>query len=227
MSSNRFATGMAYYGLTYNTGTIGGNIYINFFFSVLVECIGYSSCLILSSKLGRKITHCGSLILAGVGCLLTIFTVLFAGEGFASCRDFKPCNQYRHLYFVDYIWITVGLSMIGKCGVSATYGNIYIFTPELFPTYLRSSILGASNVAAKIGILVSPYIANIADFVEKDTGNAIALSIFGFVTIAAGLISLTLPETVNKKLPETIDEALELSGTHGQDCLNKSNQEHC
>ncbi|KAJ8303091.1 hypothetical protein KUTeg_019487 [Tegillarca granosa] len=141
MSSNRFSTGMAYYGLTYNTGTIGGNIYINFFFSVLVECIGYSSCLILSSKLGRKITHCGSLILAGIGCLLTIFTVLFAGE--------------------DYIWITVGLSMIGKCGVSATYGNIYIFTPELFPTYLRSSILGASNVAAKIGILVSPYIANI------------------------------------------------------------------
>ena len=39
------------------------------------------------------------------------------------------------------------------------------------------------------------------------TGRAIPLTLFGIAMFVAGLLTLTLPETLNRKLPETIDDA--------------------
>lgn len=76
----RAVISMTYYGITYNVGRIGGNIYLNFLLSILVEFLGYSSCLVLSEKLGRRFVHCGCLIITGMACIGTIFTTLYASE---------------------------------------------------------------------------------------------------------------------------------------------------
>lgn len=65
-------------------------------------------------------------------------------------------------------WATVALSMIGKCGVSATFGIVFIYTPELFPTNVRSFITGCCNTGARIGTLISPYIVNIVSVSDKN-----------------------------------------------------------
>ena len=53
--------------------------------------------------------------------------------------------------------------------------------------------------------------------VQSDMARAIPLAIIGVATFVGGLLSFTLPETLNKKLPDTIEEADNfdrLSGPH-------------
>jgi len=38
-------------------------------------------------------------------------------------------------------------------------------------------------------------------------GEALPLIVFGIVAVAAGLLCLQLPETLNRQLPDTIEEA--------------------
>lgn len=51
--------------------------------------------------------------------------------------------------------------MIGKMCVSATFGNVFLYTTELFPTGVRSCVLGTTNIGARIGGMISPYIVDI------------------------------------------------------------------
>ncbi len=47
------------------------------------------------------------------------------------------------------IYLTVAFAMVGKFGITASFGSIFLFTPELFPTTIRygiiSVILSTSN----------------------------------------------------------------------------------
>ncbi|KAJ8315124.1 hypothetical protein KUTeg_007274, partial [Tegillarca granosa] len=140
-SKSLLVTAMAYFGLSYNVGRIAGDLYVNFLLAAIVEFIGYVLCLILSAKCGRKPVTVGSLVLAGLGIIGCIFTTLHSNE----------TSQ----------WGTVALSLVGKCGVSIAFANIFVYTPELFPTNVRSFVTGCCNTGARIGTLISPYIANI------------------------------------------------------------------
>ncbi|XP_033739346.1 solute carrier family 22 member 15-like [Pecten maximus] len=98
--------------------------------------------------------------------------------------------------------------MIGKFGVSAAFGNIFIYTSELFPTSSRSFILSSSNIWARIGSLTSPYIADLSILVDSMFGKALPLIIFGCLGLSAGMVSLVLPETLNASLPDTIHDIM-------------------
>ena len=51
----------------------------------------------------------------------------------------------------------ITFAMIGKLGVSAAFGEIFIYTGELFPTVLRSFIMGLSGAGSRVGSILSPY----------------------------------------------------------------------
>ena len=61
--------------------------------------------------------------------------------------------------FLAYTWLLVAFAMIGKFGISAAFGEIYIYTGELFPTVIRSFILGFCGVEARLGATISPNIS--------------------------------------------------------------------
>lgn len=44
--------------------------------------------------------------------------------------------------------------------------------------------------------------------VDGDFGEALPLVIFGGASVVAGVLTLLLPETLNRDLPETIDDAM-------------------
>lgn len=72
---------MMYYGLSLNSGNLGGNFYMNFFLSGLVEFPAYTIVLLLLDRVGRKRLHCICMIVGGTTCLCTIFTITYGGEG--------------------------------------------------------------------------------------------------------------------------------------------------
>lgn len=47
------------------------------------------------------------------------------------------------------------------------------------------------------------------DFVSGKFGLALPLVIFGGSSVTAGLLTLMLPETLNRKLPETIQDGID------------------
>ena len=77
----RMVVSMTYYGLSLNTGNLGGDFYVNFLISGVVEFPAYTLCLVLLDRWGRKKCHCSSMLLGGIACLCTIFTISFGGKG--------------------------------------------------------------------------------------------------------------------------------------------------
>ena len=55
----------------------------------------------------------------------------------------------------------IALSMVGKLGISAAFGEIFIYTGELFPTVVRSVVMGICSFGARIGSTISPYMYEI------------------------------------------------------------------
>ncbi|ESO85015.1 hypothetical protein LOTGIDRAFT_131162 [Lottia gigantea] len=184
---NWIVVNMVFYGLGLNVGNLGGNIYLNFTISNVVETIAYVLCLLLLDRMGRKTLLCTSMLVGGIACLCTIFPVLYGSKG--------------------NFWMIIALSMVGKLGASAAFVIIYIFTIELFPTVVRNSSLGVCSFLARIGGLASPYIADLGTLISGDIGTALPLIVFGCSSVVAGILSLYLPETLRKTLPETIQDA--------------------
>ncbi|XP_021380062.1 organic cation transporter protein-like [Mizuhopecten yessoensis] len=183
---------MAYYGLSLNSGNLGGNFYLNFFLSGLVEFPAYTLVLLLVDRVGRKRLHCISMIMGGMFCLSTIFPILFLDE------------RYQPL--------TTALAMLGKLGAAAAFAIIYMYSAELFPTVVRNAGMGASSCIARLGAIAAPFIADSGDRIGGKLGKAFPLVVFGVATIVAGVLALHLPETLNQDLPETIEDGI-LFGT--------------
>lgn len=180
---------MIYYGLSLNSGNLGGNFYLNFFLSGLVEFPGYTIVLLFLDRLGRKRLHCICMIVGGLTCLSTIFTILFGGKELQA--------------------LTTTLAMIGKLGAAAAFAIIYIYSAELFPTVVRNSALGASSCVGRIGNIAAPYVADAGNMIGGKFGKAFPLIFFGATAILAGCLALFLPETLNQDLPETIEDGIQ------------------
>ncbi|XP_062596760.1 organic cation transporter protein-like [Saccostrea cucullata] len=104
------------------------------------------------------------------------------------------------------MYTTVILAMLGKIGAAAAFAVIYVWSAELYPTVVRNVAMGASSSCARIGGMVSPYIADLSLLVDGHFGQALPLVVFGIASIIAGLLSLILPETLGANLPETIQD---------------------
>lgn len=72
---------MTYYGLSLNTGNLGGDFYMNFFLTGLVEFPAYTLAILFLDKIGRKICHMLSMVIGGGCCLATIFSIIYGGDG--------------------------------------------------------------------------------------------------------------------------------------------------
>merc|ERR1712156_1043843 len=102
--------------------------------------------------------------------------------------------------------LVVTLAMIGKFLIAGTFALAYLYTAELFPTPVRNVAVGGASTFARIGSMSAPYIVDILGKVSAG--------------IPAGLAAMALPETLNKKLPESVadveawgkESSVELSG---------------
>ncbi|CAD5114726.1 DgyrCDS3769 [Dimorphilus gyrociliatus] len=94
------------------------------------------------------------------------------------------------------------VAIISKSGVSIAFGSTYIYSIELFPTGVRNVGLGWGSMIARISGVASPYVGGPLSNVWKP----LPTTIFGLFATLSGLFTFLLPETLNRKLPETIEE---------------------
>ena len=71
---------LLYYGLSLNVGNLGGDIYLNFAFSAVVEAVAYTIAIPCIVFMGRKKFHCTCMIIGGVTLLLTILPELYGDK---------------------------------------------------------------------------------------------------------------------------------------------------
>ncbi|XP_048240127.1 organic cation transporter protein-like [Haliotis rufescens] len=182
---NWFVIIMVFYGLALNVDDLVGDIFLNYTIGNIAEVTAIVLCLFLLDKLGRKVLHCGNMLLGGTACLATIVPIMYGGQ--------------------EDEWITATLAMIGRFG--ATDCIIYIFSAELFPTVVRNSGIGSSSFSGRVGAIISPHIVSLGAVVGGDFSKAVPLAVFGSLSEVAGILALWLPETMHKELPESINDA--------------------
>ena len=56
---------------------------------------------------------------------------------------------------------------------------------------------------ARVGAIMSPFIVMLGE-----TFSNFQFTVFGFLGLTGGILSLRLPETLNKPLPETVNDML-------------------
>lgn len=197
---NWFVISCSYYGLSWSTGSnLTGNPIVNHVISGAVEIPGYIVLLLTLDRFGRKKVLTGNLVFAGSCLLLSIIA---------------PSETLR-----------IVLTMLGKMSITASYGTIYLFSVEQFPTVIRNVALGAASMAARVGGVSAPYLI----YMSKYWG-PLPYLIFGLTAFLGGFFSTFLPETQNQQLPETLADGERLgrniSRTHPDGISMLSDKKH-
>lgn len=112
-------------------------------------------------------------------------------------------------------------ALLGKFAVAAAFGVIYLYSAELFPTQVRNIGLGVTSVGARLGGILAPIVLMTVSWAYLNNGfrnilfsiiiqaqysHSIPMLLMGILALGTGLLSLTLPETLNKPMPDTLKD---------------------
>ncbi|XP_023945421.2 organic cation transporter protein-like [Bicyclus anynana] len=172
------ATTFIYYGLSINSVSLSGNMYLNYVLTCLIEIPGYWTAYKALDKVGRKVTLFSGYMLCSVCCVAFSFT---------------PKNMYA---------LSLVLYLTGKFSTGVIFTSLYLFTSELYPTRHRHSFLGFSSMLGRIGSVVSPLTPPLMVY-----WSGIPSMLFAIMSAIAGLLILTQPETRGKTIPDTFEDA--------------------
>jgi hypothetical protein len=78
----------------------------------------------------------------------------------------------------------------------------------MMPTVIRSSTLGLFSTMSRVGALASPFAPMLAEIYQP-----LPYIFFGSTALLGALIYIFLPETLNRKLPNTVEEATKINFT--------------
>jgi len=118
-------------------------------------------------------------------------------------------------YFLGAIAGKIIMSMIvAKFFITISFDGVYLYSVELFPTAIRNIGVGTSTASARIGSICSPFIVY-----SNRVHRLLPFAIMGLNALLAGILCMTLPETNNQPMLETVkrDEGYELSRLDAED----------
>ncbi|XP_007174432.2 organic anion transporter 3 isoform X3 [Balaenoptera acutorostrata] len=172
-----FSTGFAYYSLAMGVEEFGVNLYVLQLIFGGVDVPAKFITMVSISYLGRHTTEAVVLLLAG-GCILSLI--------------FVPS---------DLLTLRTVLAVFGKGCLSSSFSCLFLYTSELYPTVIRQTGMGINNLWTRVGSMTAPLV--------KITGELkpfIPNVIFGTIALLGGSAALFLPETLNRPLPETVED---------------------
>jgi len=168
---------MTYYGISIALNGLAGSIYILFLVAAAAEIPSNILAAYLIERIGRHNSLALGMLLGGVACLIC---------------SFCPAGILQAMF-----------AGLGKFGCAGAFTIASIYTSELFPTLVRSAVLGAENEAARLGGIAAPFIVLLGTQLNSPS---MPFLIFGATSVLAGLLIFTLPETLGAPMPDTLED---------------------
>nr|XP_025148857.1 solute carrier family 22 member 4 isoform X2 [Bubalus bubalis] len=176
-------TSVGYFALSLNTPNLHGDPYLNCFFSALIEVPAYIAAWLLLRTLPRRYVIAGVLFFGG--SVLLLIQLVPAGYNFLS----------------------IGLAMLGKFGITSAFAMLYVFTAELYPTLVRNMAVGVASMASRVGSIIAPYFVYLGAY-----NRVLPYILMGSLTVLIGIITLFFPESFGRTLPETLEQMQKVKG---------------
>ncbi|KYO18668.1 hypothetical protein Y1Q_0009125 [Alligator mississippiensis] len=174
-----FTSSVLYQGLIMHMGIAGGNIYLDFFYSALVEFPAALILILTVDRIGRRYPWAVANVVAGAACLATA------------------------LIPEDLYWLKATAACLGRMAITMCYEIICLVNPELYPTFLRNLGVLVCSSMCDVGGIITPFIV----YRLAEIWHELPLVVFAVVGLIDGGLVLLLPETKGKTLPETIEDA--------------------
>ncbi|CAG5108274.1 Oidioi.mRNA.OKI2018_I69.chr1.g3718.t1.cds [Oikopleura dioica] len=181
------ANTLVYYGLVFNVARFAGNLYVNNTINGSVEVLAYVVLGLTLDRFGRRWIAGGFLVLGGIACL----ACMALEEVAKNAAD--PSNALE---------LQRWMAFLGHLFISGSFGAMYIYGVELFPTPLRSTGIGFGSICGRFGSVLAPFIIQIKN-------RSIVYLIFGAVGVIGGAFVFLLPETAGVPLCQTLEESLD------------------
>ncbi|XP_069000195.1 solute carrier family 22 member 7-like [Embiotoca jacksoni] len=172
-----YGVALTYYGISLNIKGFGLNIYLTHFIYAAIEVPAKLLTYCCLNIFGRRKCQSGTLLLTGLCIAVNIFV--------------HP----------DVWYVRTVVAILGKGFSEASFTTIFLYTTEFYPTVIRQKGLGYTSFVSRLGVSVAPLI-----LLLEDMWTLLPQIIICSLAVVSGLVSLLLPETLNKRLPETVDD---------------------
>ncbi|XP_060659361.1 LOW QUALITY PROTEIN: solute carrier family 22 member 7-like [Drosophila nasuta] len=165
-------------GLTLNSVGLSENKFQNFSMMGFMQLPGIVLSMLLMHRIGRRWTL--SMFLSSSAVLL--LTMALFAEDYPSFAG--------PLYF------------LAKMTSTGSFMVLYFFTSEIFPTSCRNSLLSFCSMVGRFGSMLAPQTPLLINYYKY--APHLLFATFGLL---ASVIAMFFPETANKVLPTTLEEA--------------------
>lgn len=94
-------------------------------------------------------------------------------------------------------WLVAASLLLMSFALLGTWGALYAFTPELYPTGLRGTGMGTASAVARVGGLLAPSLMGLV----VARGFGLAIGVFAALLLLAAIATLFIPtETRNRSI---------------------------
>ncbi|KAK3606569.1 hypothetical protein CHS0354_041539 [Potamilus streckersoni] len=188
-----FGTALSYYGMVlasaeilqlHNIEKTGGKCKCN-----LLRQADYNSMIV--STLGEFIA-----------LPLNIFLIDVIGRRWTGAMNMFGCGLFFILLQLPVSQEVLTLFIFMVRGFSSGMFNfVYLYTSEVYPTTIRTLGLGVSSAFARVGAMITPFLAQVL----LDRSLTAAVWVYGLIGIFCAICAIMLPiETKGRALPQTV-----------------------
>ncbi|XP_061396416.1 organic cation/carnitine transporter 2-like, partial [Musca vetustissima] len=172
---------VSYFTLVLFSSRMNGNPFLNFLIQSIVEIPAYMVGKYMGDKYGRRFTNSFSFFISFLACVPLILLA----------TDEK------------YEVVIMGLAAFIKFLNAMTFFTANLQGMEIYPTCMRQTGIALGTILANAVGVVAPYLVYLGTTVDIRS----PYYILGALFLIGAIGALFLPETLHKKLPDTMEEA--------------------
>jgi MFS family permease len=121
----------------------------------------------------------------------TLFLGMLGSGIFCILAELVPGDVFKTVFYVA-----------GKLLITIAFSCLYIFTIEVFPTSLRHRFFSICSIVGRLGSILTMSTPLLIELSPR-----LPLILFAALSFSSALFLCHLPETLNRRLPESVDEA--------------------
>ncbi|KAI1721631.1 sugar transporter domain-containing protein [Ditylenchus destructor] len=105
------------------------------------------------------------------------------------------------IIFSDNSRVNLIMWLVGKFAISSAFTSLFVYASEVFPTIVRNGCIGVCSVVARLGGAFAPMVRTMTLISPM-----LPTAFFGICASIAAMLTMILPETLNRELPDTTEQ---------------------